>query len=106
MTRTVIFGGASDDLIEVEDANGTLTEEYSPADGGDEWRGLLVDSANGDTAYVYVRYERNGCWIATVGIYEEGYKLPDWNARQVHHHRYSTGVALDLPDTVTLEEVV
>lgn len=103
MVRTVALYGASDDLVEVEDAAGTLTEEYSASSG--TWVGVLTDTVNGDTAYVYVRYEGSGCWTATLGIYEEGYNLPEWNPRTVLQHGYATALLLDLPDSVSLEEV-
>jgi hypothetical protein len=95
--------GHSDDLIELDGIKGA--DEFSKPSGA--WVGVL-EAPNGDTALLYVDYRHNGCWTASLGIYEEGYKLPEWPVTVTtdakYANEYSTLTTITVPEGTTVRE--
>ena len=101
MSKILSFYGASDDLIEVQDSQGT-DEEYS----AENWVGV-IEAPNGDTALVYVDLRSTGCWTVALGLYEEDYALPAWPVTTVVDSSistFSTYMTVEVPDGTTIKQ--
>lgn len=91
----VKFTGHSDDIIEVEDANGR--DEHGAA--GDERPTLFYVMAPDDTTMAVVaHYFATGCWCFAPGLYEEDSDLPAWPIAIRQAHAYSVELSIDAPE--------
>ena len=91
---TLTVYGSSDDLVEIAGVEGG--DEFN-CDGS--WSGVIV-APNGDTALLYVDYRR-GTWSSSLALYEEGYKLPEWDVKITgdgEMNDYSTYTEITVPD--------
>ena len=103
---TIAIYGASDDLIEVEgDIDGA--DEYNLG-STETWTGVL-EAPDGETALVYVTYQKNGCWTVAFGQYDIDYKLPAWQQEysvyddgRPNREKYSVQLTLTVPDGTTI----
>lgn len=109
--RSVMFSGASDDLVQVE---GEIPgcDEYPARNGSHDVAArflVYVDRAEEcptcgqeynpirEGVEVTVFYGQNGTWSASMGLMKEGESLPDWKHEIVRVHEYSTGLVLTVP---------
>jgi hypothetical protein len=90
--------GSSDDLAILDGIAGA--DEYS-CDG--HWVGV-IEAPNGDTALLYIDYRVGGCWTSALGLYEEGFRLPDWPVTVTTNelNEYSTRTTITVPDGTTV----
>ncbi len=104
-SRKVCVYGASDDLVEIEDASGELTEEYSSYDK--PFQAILSESATAYKASLRVSYESAGVWAVALFQVDEDTPFPNhWLPRLEHDPTlclHSTVLVLELPAGVTLE---
>lgn len=96
--KTLVFYGASDDLMEVEEVGGAFAEEF-PGE-----LGVFLVVSGEQQAKVRLRYERNGCWSIAVWQAAEGIKLPPATLT-THERDYSALLTLEAADTVSVHRL-
>lgn len=102
---TVTIYGASDDLVEVYGIEGA--DEFTLGNN-DSWTGVL-EGPKGETAVVYVDYRQNGCWTVALGLWEEGFPLPEWPVQFTYNpdkgNDYGVFASIEVPDGTTIREL-